>query len=808
MIGHSKGSFPAFKSRIKRACGLCGAAAALILLIGVPRAHAADHTDHPACGAACSHEPAHTQLSATSWTPGYTLTGDRYLAADQQVTRDITVTGSARLCLNGHTLTFADGYSLTVEEGGSLELCDCKGTGGIRRGTLTSGGDSSLLVNRGTLTVHGGTYCPDGAGVSLYNTGTLSVSGGSFGIELTNYGTADISGGAVDTRANTNGNYYALYNGEGGTLTVSGGTFLAYNTALYNQGTATLRGGTFRAVRSDSIGSKCLTNKGLLYLRDGALWAEKGYGIYNEYDGGRLYVYGGSVTSQGENFAAVYNRASLTVSGGTLSGYVGIHNGSALSGTEEDGGTCKVSGGTVNGTLCGIRNSGNCGTKYTNGVASRIISRAILEVSGAPSVSGILLEFPDAFTFRYTGTAAVPLEVDLEHFEVGDTLWVSDYTKMSRVELTNDGYVLQYSSADGVVLATDACGAQGDNLRWKLSPDGVLTIFGTGDMQDFGFSSKQPWNYSKTRIYVTRVVMEPGVTSVGTAAFSYLSELTELSVPEGVTHLHHWSLEGLEKLVVLELPSTVTYIGNVFASWVMPGALETIRYNGCIHLWEEVTFASNALTFTPLCRENANEDDGNCLTALYCSVCGGVDVEARQSHTGGTATCTELARCEVCGMSYGDYGHVYDRQAEEDRYLKEEATCLEAAVYYLSCACGARGTETFAGAAAPPGHSPACLWEEHTLVRLCTRCGGDKAVYLTVRYDTGTGILTAEGTVPEGLAVWAAAYDSLGRMTGLAPLSHGSAVSFPEAAAVRLFVPDGDWSPAAPSDWLFGGPVS
>ena len=47
-----------------------------------------------------------------------------------------------------------------------------------------------------------------------------------------------------------------------------------------------------------------------------------------------------------------------------------------------------------------------------------------------------------------------------------------------------------------------------------------------------------------------------------------------------------------------------------------------------------------------------NEDDGNCLTAITCSVCGTVTTPARDSHTGGTATCTEKAVCTACGTAY------------------------------------------------------------------------------------------------------------------------------------------------------------
>ncbi len=47
-------------------------------------------------------------------------------------------------------------------------------------------------------------------------------------------------------------------------------------------------------------------------------------------------------------------------------------------------------------------------------------------------------------------------------------------------------------------------------------------------------------------------------------------------------------------------------------------------------------------------------DDGDCTTDIKCSVCSEVTTKGNATHTGGTATCTEKAKCEVCGKAYGD----------------------------------------------------------------------------------------------------------------------------------------------------------
>ena len=73
------------------------------------------------------------------------------------------------------------------------------------------------------------------------------------------------------------------------------------------------------------------------------------------------------------------------------------------------------------------------------------------------------------------------------------------------------------------------------------------------------------------------------------------------------------------------------------------------------------------------------------LTAVY------------ESCRGGTATCKERAACEVCGKPYGSLApHSYTAEVAEAKYLKSEADCGHAAVYYKSCTgCGesSKGTE-------------------------------------------------------------------------------------------------------------------
>ena len=60
--------------------------------------------------------------------------------------------------------------------------------------------------------------------------------------------------------------------------------------------------------------------------------------------------------------------------------------------------------------------------------------------------------------------------------------------------------------------------------------------------------------------------------------------------------------------------------------------------------------------------------------------------------------------------------HVYDKEVATEDYLKSAATCTEAAVYYKSCECGAKGTKTFTSGSAL-GHEYTKKVENNTYLK-------------------------------------------------------------------------------------------
>ena len=92
------------------------------------------------------------------------------------------------------------------------------------------------------------------------------------------------------------------------------------------------------------------------------------------------------------------------------------------------------------------------------------------------------------------------------------------------------------------VEASGKFGASGSNLTWSLDSDGVLTVSGSGAMEDFANASKVPW-YSK-RAKIKTVVIESGVTNIGKDAFYGVSSLVNATISDTVTSIGNRAFSG------------------------------------------------------------------------------------------------------------------------------------------------------------------------------------------------------------------------------------------------------------------------
>ena len=132
----------------------------------------------------------------------------------------------------------------------------------------------------------------------------------------------------------------------------------------------------------------------------------------------------------------------------------------------------------------------------------------------------------------------------------------------------------------------------GTNLTWRLDDDGTLTISGKGDMSHNYYQTKNPWRNKKDSIQ--KVVIEPGVTSIGDMAFADCGNLTEVKIPGSVKKIGGRAFQYCGRLTKVTLPDSVTEIDDtafLYCTWLntitFPSRLEKIGFNafrGCYRL--------------------------------------------------------------------------------------------------------------------------------------------------------------------------------------------------------------------------------
>ena len=104
-----------------------------------------------------------------------------------------------------------------------------------------------------------------------------------------------------------------------------------------------------------------------------------------------------------------------------------------------------------------------------------------------------------------------------------------------------------------------------------------------------------------------------------------------------------------------------------------------------------------------------------------------------------TTTGQKTYTCQTCGATKTEtlnQTHTFDQMVASSAYLKSEATCTSPAVYYKSCSCGAKGTETFTYGSAL-GHTASGTWGKDANYHwnVCSRCGA-KGDLVAHSYDS------------------------------------------------------------------------
>ncbi len=301
------------------------AVAATAVVFDVPgkiiAAATADHTNHAVCGDTSCTE--HTTIS--DWTGisdfNSVSSGNYYLTADVTLTDQVTINAKTdiTLCLNGHTITAASNNRILNVTGGSITLCDCKGTGKLTGGNSEDYG-GGVNVSNGTFTMYGGTISDNtstrsGGGVYVSN-GTFTMYGGTI-----SGNTAKNSGGGVYAIGSSS---FTMYGGtiSGNTARLSGGgvyqgdrvIFTMYGGAISDNTLTAGYGGGVCAIGSSSFtmnGGIISGNTAVTYA--GGVCIDDTTGTFTMNDG---TISGNTANNSG---GGVYLNGTFTMNNGTIS---------------------------------------------------------------------------------------------------------------------------------------------------------------------------------------------------------------------------------------------------------------------------------------------------------------------------------------------------------------------------------------------------------------------------------------------------------------------------------------------------------
>lgn len=111
-------------------------------------------------------------------------------------------------------------------------------------------------------------------------------------------------------------------------------------------------------------------------------------------------------------------------------------------------------------------------------------------------------------------------------------------------------YAEEISPADGTLAS---------GQTWTLDSDGTLTVSGTGNIDG---NSERSYSWYTVRQSVNKVVVEEGITGIGTSAFYDFKNLTEISLAKTVAYIGDTAFYSCGSLTGIKLPDAVTKIGK------------------------------------------------------------------------------------------------------------------------------------------------------------------------------------------------------------------------------------------------------
>ena len=215
-------------------------------------------------------------------------------------------------------------------------------------------------------------------------------------------------------------------------------------------------------------------------------------------------------------------------------------------------------------TSLGYRAFENCSTLQTVNLSDGLISIGVCAFQYCVKLQSIVIPSSVMTVSNYAFRDCIMLEKVTFYSKTVPSAGDAVFNGISSSAVLRYPAGSDYSSwssyfASTEEFATTIGGSCGTDVNWTYA-DGVLTISGSGAMNDFTSDNLQPWKeYCES---ITTVLIQDGVTSIGNSAFCNCINLTSLTIGNDVKTIGELAFCNT-KLTNVVIPDCVTTIGSM-----------------------------------------------------------------------------------------------------------------------------------------------------------------------------------------------------------------------------------------------------
>ncbi len=340
---------------------------------------------------------------------------------------DITFVLQGTYIVNGSETIDGTGRNITI-------IRHATHSGGDENGFDVGYAGKSLTLKNVTLDGNNRSVGADQAMVKAYNSGAVvNIEEGTVIKNCNSHGVLIMTNSTVNMKGGTITNCYAKIGDTKGAVTRKGGGVYVDETSTFNMSGGTISncsakdagGGVYIAA-----GAAESTNAGKMTMTGGTITgcsvevANAGYGSASFYGaGGGIYIEGATNTAE-KGIGRVAPFATLTMSGGTISGNT-AENGAGIA----NSGILTLSGGTISGNTAVDSGGGICNTQTMTMTGGSILNNTAQNHSGGGMILyGYAEQSVMASTVISGGTISGNSAPGVGGLEGGDGIMVYNYT--------------------------------------------------------------------------------------------------------------------------------------------------------------------------------------------------------------------------------------------------------------------------------------------------------------------------------------------------------------------------------------------